>query len=160
MSSTDELLREVENNDPSTQPEQEPEQETESRRSRIADKATDLFSPRNFAISLVLIAVGLFITGSLIPIVSAIPGTGFIGVFVAAFALGSLNSERSYLETGVAGAVVSGVSVLFSKFLVFSIAGGLGTELALIGCAIGAVVALIGHYFGRDLRAGVTKDIE
>lgn len=109
MSSTDELLREVEDNDPSTQPKQK--QETESRRSRIADKAGDLFSPRKFGVALVLIAAGLFLT-SLIPLSSLIPGSGLIGVFAAAFALGSLTSERSYLETGVAGAVVSGVSIL------------------------------------------------
>jgi FtsH-binding integral membrane protein len=154
MSSTDELLREVEDNEPS-----QPKQETESRRSRLTDKATTLFSPKNFVIALVLISIALYVTGSLIPIISAIPGTGFIGVFVAAFALGAINSERSYLETGVAGAVVSGVSV-FSKFLVLTIAGRFGIELALIGGAVGAVVALLGYYFGRDLRTGVTKDIE
>jgi hypothetical protein len=157
MSSTDELLREVEDNDPSTQPEQE--QKTESRRSRMADKAGDLFSPRKFAIALVLIAAGLFLTGSVVPILPAFPGAGFIGVFVAAFALGAINSERSYLETGVAGAVVSGVS-MFTKYLAFSLVGGLGIKLPLIGGAIGAVVALIGYYFGRDLRKGVTEDIE
>jgi hypothetical protein len=154
MSSTDELLREVEDNEPS-----QPEQETESRRSRLTDKTTDVFSPKNFVIALVLISVGLFVTGRFIPIISAIPGTGFIGVFAAAFALGSLNSKRSYLETGVAGALVSGVSILFGN-LALSIIGRFGIELALIGGAVGAVVALLGYYFGRDLRAGVTKDVE
>lgn len=154
MSSTDELLREVEN-DSSTQPEQE--QGTDSRRSRVVDSASDLFSLRSFGVALGLTAVGLFLV-SLIPIVSSIPGTGFIGVFAAAFALGAISSERSYLETGVAGAVVSSVSVFFN-YLVLSIAGSFGIELALIGCAIGAVVALLGYYFGRDLRKGVTKDV-
>lgn len=156
MSSTDELLREVEDNDPSTQSEQE--QKTDSYRSRITDKASDVFSLRYFGISLVLIAAGLFLT-SLIPLLSFIPGSGFIGVFVAMFALGSLSSKRSYLETGVAGAVVAGAST-FSKYLVFAIAGSSALELALIGSAIGAAVALLGYYFGRDLRQGVTKDME
>jgi hypothetical protein len=154
MSSTDELLHEIEDNEPS-----QPEQETESRRSRLTDKATNVFSPKNFVIALVLISVGLFVTGRFIPIISAIPGTGYIGVFVAAFALGSLNSKRSYLETGVAGAATAGVAV-FSNYLILSIAGRFGIELALIGSAVGAVVALLGYYFGRDLRTGVTKDIE
>lgn len=155
MSSTDELLREIEDDGPSTQS----EPETESRRSRIANSASQIFSPRRFLVSLVLIAVGLFIT-SLIPIISSIPATGLIGVFAAAFLLGALNDEQWYPEIGVASAVASGVSVFSSNLLVITVANRYGIGIVVAGVVASVIVALLGHYFGRDLRGGMTKEIE
>lgn len=156
MSSTDELLREIEDDTSQAGQDTQPEQETESRRSRIANNVQQVFSPRRFLVSLVLIAVGLYAAGSLIPI---LPATGLIGVFVAAFALGVINSEQWYVEIGVASAVASGVSVL-SDILLLTIASRFGIGLVVAGVAVSVVVALLGHYFGRDLRGGMTKEIE
>jgi uncharacterized membrane protein len=156
MSSTDELLREIEDDTSQAGQDTQPEQETESRRSRIANNVQQVFSPRRFLVSLVLISVGLYAAGSLIPI---IPATGLIGVFVATFALGVINSEQWYVEIGVASAVASGVSVL-SDILLLTIASRFGIGLVVAGVAVSVVVALLGHYFGRDLRGGMTKEIE
>lgn len=150
MSRTDELLREVEE-ETSTQP----ETTSASRRTRAVNTARQMFSPRYFLVSLVLTTIALFIAGS-IPV---IPATGLIGVFGVAFALGGFSSERRYLEVGLAGAVASGASML-SNYLTLAVVGRFGIEFVGAGAAIGAVVALLGYYFGRDLRGGLTKEIE
>lgn len=35
-----------------------------------------------------------------------------------------------------------------------------GLPLVAVGGGVGLVLALLGHYFGRDLRAGLTEDID
>lgn len=162
MSSTDELLHEIEeggSGSTNTQSDARStgagtETETESRRSRLTDTISQVFSPRSFLVSLALISIGLFVA-RFIPI----PATGLIGVFLAAFALGVLSSEQRYLEIGVAGAVASGVGAFLSSPLL-AIVGRLGIEFVGAGAVVGALVALIGCYFGRDLRGGLTKEIE
>lgn len=156
MSSTDELLREIEKEEVKDGPAESEAQR--SRRARIADTVGQVFSPRYFLVSLVLIAVGLFIP-SFIPIVSALPGVGLIGAFLAAFALGAFSSEQQYLETGVAGAVAVGASI-FSKFLFVSMVSNSGIQIAAVGAAVGGIVTVLGYYFGQDFRDGLTREIE
>lgn len=160
MSSTDELLREIETEDVADGPAQSESQTNGngSRRARIADTVGQVFSPRYFLVSLVLISVGLFLP-SFVPFVSALPGVGLIGAFLAAFALGAFSSEQQYLETGVAGAVAVGASI-FSKFLFVSMVSNSGIQIAAVGAAVGGIVTVLGYYFGRDFRDGMTREIE
>jgi len=100
--------------------------------------------------------VGGMVLGGLIPI---IPATELLGTLLGGFVYGLLASERRYLETGLAGGISGGAMAFLS--LVPQIAAGLnGTRLFAIAGGVSLVLALVGHYFGRDLRSGLTKDIE
>ncbi|UPM42798.1 hypothetical protein [Halocatena salina] len=150
--STDELLREREETASRS------ESQASSRRDRFVSKITGVFSPRYFLLALVVLSIGLFVP-SFIPIISALPGVGLVGLFGAAFALGGIGDTRQYLEIGAAGAVAVGVSVL-SRYMTIALVGSNVTEFATVGFGVGIVVAVLGYYFGRDLRDGVTRDIE
>jgi hypothetical protein len=156
MSSTDELLRDLEEQtetDPS--PGGAPSDGRRSRRARLRARAGHVFSLRAFLASLAVVAGGVLLAGVVVP--SFVPLGGLLGVVLAGFALG-LVGWRRYVEVGLAGAAVSGVALL-TQYLVFSVVGGLGVPLAAFGAGTGAVAAVLGHYLGRDLRAGLTRDV-
>ena len=113
--------------------------------------ARQWFSPRFFLLSAVLLAVAL-VGGSTVPVFGR-P----LGLFVVAFALGLVSSERRYAEVGLAGVAVGGVgSLLRNAVLTLT---GVGLPLVAVSAVIGGVAALAGVYFGRDLRDGLTRDI-
>ncbi|MFC7042615.1 hypothetical protein [Halonotius sp. GCM10025705] len=120
------------------------------------------FSAKALLVSLVAVAVGVGV-GGMIPIIGSIGSLA--GVFAATFILGALAGESRYLETGLAGGVVIGVK--FALSLLTSVALPIGVDffqqygLAFggLGVVIGAGLALVGHYFGRDLRDGLTREI-
>ncbi|WP_435075702.1 hypothetical protein [Halorubrum sp. HHNYT27] len=122
------------------------------------------FSAKAFALSLVAVAVGVFVGGA-IPLVGGTIGAA-AGVFLAAFLVGLVFSARRYAETGLAGAAagatVAVTNVLGVGFLPIGIdyLQQWGLPLLAVGGGLGLVVALLGHYFGRDLRAGLTADVE
>jgi hypothetical protein len=99
----------------------------------------------------------------------AIPLVGFLGrlggLFVVAFAVGLLGSGRRYAEVGLAAAVASGLGfvagALSSTFVPFAVEllTQYGVAIAGVGAGVGALAALVGHYLGRDLRAGLTRDL-
>ncbi|MEF8779336.1 MAG: hypothetical protein V5A46_01485 [Haloferacaceae archaeon] len=35
-----------------------------------------------------------------------------------------------------------------------------GVTVAVVAAVVGLVLATLGHYFGRDLRAGLSRDLE
>lgn len=120
---------------------------------RIHARAVRVFSPRTFLLALAATGGGLLLVGSLLPL-----GTlgGVAGVLAGAFLFGLL--RRGYVETTVAGGVAAGVGTLLDV-LVVSVLGGVGVPVAVLGVGAGAAAGLIGHYFGRDLRAGLTRDL-
>ncbi|SFR51942.1 MULTISPECIES: hypothetical protein [Halorubrum] len=122
------------------------------------------FSGKAFALALVAVAIGVFI-GGLIPLIGGTIGTAG-GVFLAAFLLGLALSTRRYVETGIAGAAAGAASAVTSVLGVGFLPIGIdylsqwGLPLLAVGGGVGLVLALLGHYFGRDLRAGLSQDIE
>ncbi|MFC7136543.1 hypothetical protein [Halobaculum litoreum] len=90
----------------------------------------------------------------------------YVGLFAAAFALGLARSRRAYLETAVAGALAAGGAFLLGTLS----AGGvlLGTDflaengvaVAGVGVTVGVLLSVAGLYFGRDLRDGLTRDVD
>jgi hypothetical protein len=122
------------------------------------------FSAKAFALSLVAVAVGVFVGGA-IPLIGGTVGVAG-GVFLAAFLVGLALSARRYVETGLAGAIagstVAVTNVLGVGFLPIGIdyLQQWGLPLLAVGGGLGLVLALLGHYFGRDLRAGLTADIK
>lgn len=122
------------------------------------------FSGKAFALALVAVAAGVF-AGGAIPLIGGTVGSAG-GVFLAAFAIGLALSARRYVETGAAGAaagaLVAVTNVLNVGFLPIGVdyLQQWGLSLLAVGGGLGLVVALLGHYFGRDLRAGLTQDVE
>ena len=122
------------------------------------------FSGKAFGLALVTVAVGVFV-GSLIPLIGGTIGTAG-GVFLAAFLLGLVLSTRRYVETGIAGGAAGAVSAVTSVLGVGFLPIGIdylsqwGLPLVAVGGGVGLALALLGHYFGRDLRAGLSRDVE
>ncbi|SDQ25326.1 hypothetical protein [Natronobacterium texcoconense] len=113
----------------------------------------DLFSPKAFLAFVALVSVGLFAANAVIPVAGRL-----IGMFAVAFLLGLVTSKRRYLEMTAAGVASGGVtSLLIDSWFV---AAGLGTRVLAIGATTGLVAALAGYYFGRDLRSGLSRDVD
>jgi hypothetical protein len=178
MADTDELLAEVDeltgrtdrdgdtsggSRSRATAPETTTEVETASGSDTTTDGAgglrdrlspTGLFSVRGFLVALVL-TVGGFLLGGVVPLVGGL--TGLIGVAVAGFLLG-LFGQRRYLELALAGGATGGVGLLLDR-LVLSTLGGVAVPLAGVGVAAGLLAAVLGHYLGRDLHDGLSRDL-
>ena len=127
-----------------------------------AGRLAGLFSLKTFLLSAALIGVGV-IGGGAIPIVGTLGSLG--GLFVATFAVGLVAAERRYLETAVAGGLIVGASFALSLLSTGVLPVGMrffreyGLAFGGLGVGIGALLAVVGHYFGRDLRDGLTQEI-
>ncbi len=121
------------------------------------------FSLKSLAIALVAVGIGVFVGGSIPLIGGTIGSVG--GVLLGAFLVGLAFSSRSYAETGVAGTAAGAMTAVTSVLGVGFLPIGLdylsewGLPLLAVGGGVGLLVALVGHYFGRDLRAGLTNDV-
>jgi len=134
------------------------------------------FSAKALLVSLVAVAIGVVVGGA-IPIIGtigsvvggAIPIIGTIGsvagVFAATFVLGILAGNARYLETGLAGGMVVGVNFALSLLTSAALPIGIdffqqyGLAFGGLGVVLGAGLGIAGHYFGRDLRDGLTREI-
>lgn len=122
-----------------------------------------LFSVKLFLGTLLLAVVAMAL-GGMIPLVGFLGR--FVGLFVVGFVVGVVATHRRYLEVATAGGVASGLgfllSTLGSTFLPVAadLLARYGVALAGGGAVAGMLVAVAGHYFGRDLRDGLTRDIE
>lgn len=128
----------------------------------LSDRLGGLFSLKAFLLSTLLLGVGV-VGGGAIPLIGTIGSLA--GLFAASFGIGLLTSERQYLETAVAGGVIVGVSFATSLLTTAVLPVGVdffqqyGLAFAGLGVAVGAVVSVLGCYFGRDLRNGLTQEI-
>lgn len=137
------------------------ERQSETRGGRLSgvrDRLQNPISGRGFVLVLLLLTGGLLL-GGMIPLVGWIGR--FLGLFLAAFVVGLVSSRRRYAEVGLAGALATGASFLVSALgtVLFPVVANYGMEIAVVGVGSGLVVALLGHYFGRDLRDGLTRDV-
>lgn len=114
------------------------------------------FSPKAFLGALVGLAILAAVGRSIVPVVSGIGG--LLGAFAGAFLVGLVSSKRRYAETGAAAALLGAISAV-PGFIAFGLGIQSVATIAAIGGAVGLVVALLGVYFGRDLRDGLSKDI-
>lgn len=121
-----------------------------------------LFSLRAFLLALALTVAGV-VVGALVPVIGGI--TRYVGLFVAAFALGLVLSNRHYLESALAGGLAGGLVFVLGTLTTGFLPVGVGlleeygVGIAGVGVGTGIVVTLAGYYFGRDLRAGLTRDL-
>ena len=114
------------------------------------------FDPKSAGVSGVLLLAGALLGGVVpIPFVGGL--TRLLAVGAAAFLHGTTAKDSRYAETLVASGVVgAGLAVLTNPLLTFT---GVGLPLVAVSTVATMFVALVGHYFGRDLRAGLTQDI-
>ncbi|WP_157513248.1 hypothetical protein [Halapricum sp. CBA1109] len=97
-----------------------------------------------------------FVAGTVVPLV---PGNvaGLLGVFAAGFLLGAVDDDRHYLEVGLASAFAGVLTAVLGN-LVLTVAG-LGVPILAAGATASGVLGLLGHYVGRDLRDGLTREL-
>lgn len=118
------------------------------------DDSDTIFSSRALAIALVLTVAGAVLFGM-------IPFIGFLGnllgIVAGGFAYGLGTDARRYLEMALAGSLAGGGAVLLGSFVLSVLVTG-GTLIA-ISAVAGGVAGAVGHYFGRDFRAGLTQDL-
>lgn len=119
----------------------------------------DLPSPRSVLLTLVVVVGSMLVFGS-IPLLGSVGS--LLGIFVGAFVLGLASGTRRYAPVALAGALGAGLSLLSGVFaLRFAVLADVGLEqLAAVGAGAGVVAAVLGHYFGRDLRNGLSRDVE
>jgi len=128
----------------------------------LSDRLGGLFSLKAFLLSAALIGVGV-VAGGAIPLVGTVGS--LVGLFLATFVTGLVASKRRYLETAVAGGGIVGASFAVSLLSTGVLPVGMdffreyGLVFGGVGVALGVVIGLLGHYFGRDLRDGLTQEI-
>lgn len=123
---------------------------TSGRLSRLSPR--QYFSPTAFLALVVLFGAGLLAGSVLLPSVVRL-----LGMFAVAFLVGSVASKRRYLEVMAAGASV-GIASSMLNHAVLTVVGS-GQRVAAIGAAAGIVACLVGYYFGRDLRNGLSREV-
>ncbi|WP_276259296.1 hypothetical protein [Haloglomus litoreum] len=112
------------------------------------------FTLRGLGLSLVVCVAAFLGAGFVIPLGGL---AGLVGVFVAAFALG-LVGRGHYLELAVAGAGTAAVGALLDQLLLAAVAD-IAVPLTVVGGTAGLFAAVVGCYFGRDLRDGLTRGV-
>lgn len=139
---------------------------SDGRLSGVRRRAGLLFSPRSFLLSLLAVVAGIAAGGFLGGLVPFLGTVGqLLGVVVGTFVLGLVRARRGYLEVAAAGAAAATLVVLSSTLGGAFLPVGVevlqqyGLALASIGAGSGAAAALLGYYFGRDLRAGLTTSL-
>jgi hypothetical protein len=113
-----------------------------------------VLTPRGLLLALALTVAG-FLVGGAVPLVGGV--TGLLGIAIAGFGLGLLGRGR-YLELALAGAATGAVAFFFDR-LVLSVVAGFAVPLTLVGGSAGLLAAVLGLYFGRDLRDGLTRSV-
>ncbi|WP_254763267.1 DUF456 domain-containing protein [Natrinema marinum] len=112
------------------------------------------FSPKAFLALVLVVGAGLLAGATVLPIAGRM-----VGMFAVTFLVGLLASKRRYLEVSAAGVSVGAVSALLTHAVLIAAADSAGTLVA-VGGAVGLLASLVGYYFGRDLRDGLTTDID
>ncbi|MCT9097744.1 hypothetical protein [Haloarchaeobius sp. HME9146] len=114
---------------------------------------TRYFNPKSFLLVSVLMTVG-FIAAGFTPLLGGV--ASFVGMVAAAFVYGLATSRKRYAETALGGLGVGLGTALLSNFRFAFLPGG--EYLLAFGAGLGLVGALVGYYFGSDLRNGLTSD--
>lgn len=113
-------------------------------------------SPRSLAASFGVVVASMFLFGAFLPLGDI---GSVLGIAAGAFLLGIVSAKQRYLELVASGAVAAAVSVVLGRLFLSAVAN-MAVPLAAVGAGGGAAAALLGHYFGRDLRNGLTRDVD
>lgn len=110
-------------------------------------------SPRSLLAVALVIGAGLLVGGTVVPVAGRIVGT-----FAVTFLLGVLSSRRRYLEVVVAAVAVGALGAVFDNVML-TVGGSTRTVIA-VGAGTAVATSVVGYYFGRDLRKGLSRDVE
>lgn len=121
----------------------------------LRNRLASLASPRSFLVALVLTIAGLFIFGA-VPFLGVVGD--LLGIAAAGFIYGLGAGNSRYVEMALAGALAGGGSAVLGNLIVALVASG--TTLVVAGAVVGALAGVVGHYFGRDLRHGLTRELD
>ncbi|OLZ41732.1 hypothetical protein A6E15_12385 [Natrinema saccharevitans] len=110
------------------------------------------FSPKEYLALVALLGTGLLGGATVLPVAGRL-----IGMFAVAFFVGLVASKRRYLEVGIAGVSVGGVAAVLNNAVLAAV--GSGQSLVAVGATVGLLAAVVGYYFGRDLRDGLARDV-
>ncbi len=114
-------------------------------------------------VTIVAVGVGV-VAGGLVPLVGGTLGAA-AGILLGTFLVGIATGGRRYVETGLTGALAGAGTAVSNVLGIGFLPIGLdylsqwGLPLLVVGGALGLALGLLGHYFGNDLRAGVTGDL-
>ncbi|WP_226040661.1 DUF456 domain-containing protein [Natrinema sp. DC36] len=110
------------------------------------------FSPKEYLALVGVLSAGVLAGATVLPFAGRM-----IGMFAVAFIIGLLASKRRYLEMSAAGVSVGGVAAVISNTVLIAV--GSGQPLIAVGATVGLLASVVGYYFGRDLRDGLSQDI-
>ena len=128
------------------------------RPSGVPNPLAALPSGRSVLLTFGVVILSVLLASS-VPLLSVVGAP--LGIFAGAFALGLASGTRRYVEFALAGALVSGLGAFQGSLFRVAILSDAGfAPVFAIAGGIGLVIALLGHYFGRDLRNGLTSSIE
>lgn len=114
-------------------------------------------SVRSVLLTFGVVFVSVLLASS-VPLLGAVGAP--VGVFAGAFALGLASGNRRYLEFALAGALVSGLGAFQGSLFRIALLSDVGfAPFFAVAAGIGLAAAVLGHYFGRDLRDGLTADL-
>lgn len=111
-------------------------------------------SKRGVTFSAVAALVGVLVFGSLIPF--GLVGN-LLGLFVAGFIYGTVTSDGQYLSIGLASGTAAGLMSVLGNLTLTVL--GPGIPIVAVGAVGGFFAGVLGHYFGRDLRDGLTREL-
>jgi hypothetical protein len=119
---------------------------------------SELFSTRYFVVALVAATASMFGGAMVVPFFDRLGG--YAALFVVTFLMGALSSKRHYLETVLASVLVVGGITFLGNLRRAALFDGFNFSLVLLlAVGMGFLVSLVGTYMGRDLRAGLSRDV-
>jgi len=127
---------------------------SEGFRTRLQRGAGSLVSATGLVVALALSAGGAVLLGG-VPLLGTVGE--LLGILVGGFVYGLVGETRRYLELAVAGALVGGGFALLGNLTAVLVT--VGVPLVVFGAVGGALAGVAGHYFGRDLRDGLTREL-
>lgn len=149
---------------PSPDPVPDRRVETDDDGSLLPSLPDNLFSAKHFLGGGLVAGLGALLGSGLltpIPVVGTIVGLALGaagGTALAGFLLGAASSRSSYLEVALLGAIVgAGGAAPVGTALIPVL--GLGIGVFAVGAVVAALLGVVGHYLGRDLRSGLTRDV-
>lgn len=135
-------------------------------RARVGGRLKRVFSPRAFGVALAVLVGGLLAGGTVfgfVPVLGSVGG--LLGLFAAAFLIGALGTRRNLAEVGLAGATAASTGFVLDTLTASLPLGTIwlrdyGLAIAGVGAGAGLLISLVGYYLGRDLRDGLTREID
>lgn len=124
----------------------------------LAGRIPSLLAGRDIGATFLLAFLGIVVVAQ-IPLLGAVPFVSVLGIVLGTFVHGTLATESRYVEAAVGGALAGGTVVLLRTYFL-ALVSITGSGLLTASILLGALAGAGGHYLGRDLREGMTRELE